>query len=758
MDSDMTVDCWNYLMDATDLPSLRGLFNNLSPLTVLSIAEKAFREVIAANFVGCIASSRLPTFLSYELAFAELKFDLNEPFPGVRLLPLLLLAKVAIVDQRELDEFPVKWKLLAFRVLLLWQKILPEPSLTLKERMDVYAESVEIEKLSVEEKLQYFVERANSYLIYYEYDKSAVFLEYALECSNLSVDFVGKLGKRTRFQERDIAQLVLNMSSAGSSVANEDLDVPENCPLNNDILLEQVSLSENGDRINTLSSIQLAIVFAIFRLERRSEHCDELFMEKADAYLEAIIRQRRCWSVQAGALLSRCELERTRKRRVERACAQSELICNLMDGEGEKVPFNTKWKRCDLVLASGLDPFWIARCIHAETLQSLGCTSEALRLYEKLEMWDRVVNCFKKLGQLEKAEALIRRLISDRPNDSMLVCFLGDITMEVSYYNKAIEMSSDRNARARKSLGNLMLLRNHFESAYGHLRRSLELQPIQLGVWFNAGYCAWKMEHYSDAVACFHRCVSLEPDHFEAWNNLSSAYIKIGQKERARKILQEALKFNIEHPKVWENFLLLCVDTAHFDQAINAFHRLLDLNKQQKDDEVLDILASKVLQMYNEADDEASREQAAQLKGKLLKLFGRLSALQTLSSKAWQSYASLKRPSDDNVEEGEKYIQLLERSVLAASHKPNWSKDFESCCSVLSNAIELAGERLRFASLKGEDAFKQAKSRVRMSLKPLVAVVRKEYENVSNECVNESTVKVVECLTKADAILSEVSC
>ncbi|PIO54846.1 hypothetical protein TELCIR_23779 [Teladorsagia circumcincta] len=69
-------------------------------------------------------------------------------------------------------------------------------------------------------------------------------------------------------------------------------------------------------------------------------------------------------------------------------------------------------------------------------------------------------------------------------------------------------MSNDRNARARKSLGNLMVLRKQFESAYEHLRRSLELQPIQ-----------------------------------------------------------EALKFNFEHPKVWENYLLLCVDTAEFDQV-----------------------------------------------------------------------------------------------------------------------------------------------------------------------------------------------
>ncbi|KAJ1363637.1 hypothetical protein KIN20_023552 [Parelaphostrongylus tenuis] len=40
-----------------------------------------------------------------------------------------------------------------------------------------------------------------------------------------------------------------------------------------------------------------------------------------------------------------------------------------------------------------------------------------------------------------------------------------------------------------------------------------------------------------------------------------------------------------------------------------------------------------------------------------------------------------------------------------------------------------------------------------MSLRPLVTVVRKEYEKQSDRCTNESATKVAECLTKADAVL-----
>ncbi|EPB73799.1 hypothetical protein ANCCEY_07136 [Ancylostoma ceylanicum] len=613
----MTEDPWVTLASAGDLLTLRQLLNDLPHEVVLRIAEKAFHEVICANFAGGCVSSPLPSFLTTEFAVSELKFDLNEPYLNVR-------------------------------ILLLWQKILREPCAVLKDLMDEYAQRIELDELGREEKMQYWLERANALLGYYDYEKCSDYIQRALEISGLNLELAGKMGKRTRFQQRDIAQLVLNADSTASIVHGEDSDVPGNCALNDDTLLEK------------------------------------------------IIRQRRCWSVQAAALLARCELERTRNRRVERACAQSELICKLMDGVDDGAPDTVKMKRTGLVLASGLEPFWNAHVIHAETLRSLGCTAEALLIYEKLQMWDCVIDCFKQLGQLEKAEALIRKLLLERPNDSMLYCYLGDITMETSYYDKAIEISNDHNARARKSFGFLMLLRNQFDSAYEHLRRSLELQPIQ---------------------------VSFEPEHFEAWNNLSAAYIKLGQKDRARKILQEALKFNYEHPKVWENYLLLCVDTAQFEQA----------------------------------DDEQSTADAATLKAELIKLFGRVSAVQSLSSKAWKAYASLKQPKDDNVEEAEKYIQLLERALLADSNKPNWGKGAELCCSVLSSAIELATERLRVASLKGGDAVKQAKSRVRMSLKPLITIAKKECGGQEPQDGDEKVVKVKELLEGADKLLLEAS-
>lgn len=55
-------------------------------------------------------------------------------------------------------------------------------------------------------------------------------------------------------------------------------------------------------------------------------------------------------------------------------------------------------------------------------------------------MWEEVVYCYKSLQQEEKAEALVRILLSKK-EDPIYYCILGDITRNPEYYEKALEVS-----------------------------------------------------------------------------------------------------------------------------------------------------------------------------------------------------------------------------------------------------------------------------------------------------------------------------
>ncbi|VDK70165.1 unnamed protein product [Anisakis simplex] len=226
---------------------------------------------------------------------------------------------------------------------------------------------------------------------------------------------------------------------------DESLELPKNIRLDDETLLESVSIvDEDGvDSHNekALDFVQLACILARCAFEMSTQHNDAIAFEKASAYIDKVLSNKCNWAIQTSALLRRCAIEKRNKRRVERACSQAELIAKLMDAIDDSSSTDAKQSRNALVLASGLSPSWRVHQLHAEILRSLGCTAEALRIYEKQESWDNVIQCYKSLGQIEKAEHLIRELIGKNPNEPLYYCMLGDITLEPNYYQQAIQQS-----------------------------------------------------------------------------------------------------------------------------------------------------------------------------------------------------------------------------------------------------------------------------------------------------------------------------
>ncbi|CAI2348962.1 unnamed protein product [Caenorhabditis sp. 36 PRJEB53466] len=692
-------------------------------------------HVVASNYTG-YTDNCSSAHTSEEQARQELSRGLNSPSAASKSLWALALARKIVLGEQNR---PSEALLPILSFYLVWQQLLVDPEHSIREEITPIMDKLRLDLSgrTEEERTKCLLQMASIHFQFYEYDKADEFIQKAGETCHLNVDLTGMLGKRTRFQHRDIAQLVLvhKDPSSISAVLPADSDIPQSCDLNDDTLLEQVTTSEEGARVDgrTLSAPQLACLLWISRHESATHRHDVLVDERCSPFLETVISARRDWSIQSAALLLRADLEKGRGRRVDRSCVQSELVVKLQQGVDDPVEVEKRRARTEYALTSGLPPFWQSSVLLAEILKSLGCTSEALLILERLEMWDGVVECYKQLGQIDKAETLIRRLIEQKPEDSMLQVYLGDITRNPEYFLKAIELSNDRNARAHRSLGHLLLMDKKFEEAYKHLRRSLELQPIQLGTWFNAGYCAWKLENFKESTQCYHRCVSLQPDHFEAWNNLSAAYIRYGQKEKAWKLLQEALKYNYEHQNVWENFMLLSVDVGAFSQAIAAYHRLLDMNKRGADDEVLELIAGQILKREGELKEEEAEEKTELKKEKeeMVKLLARISANhQTLSPKTLRVYALLKKPTELSAEtrtEFEKYVQLMEKSLAAANGKLTWPKEENLAVNVVETAMQLAEDRLKLARfINSETSVKEASAKVRLSLRGILTRLDKE--------------------------------
>ncbi|KAG7236901.1 hypothetical protein INR49_000129, partial [Caranx melampygus] len=215
-------------------------------------------------------------------------------------------------------------------------------------------------------------------------------------------------------------------------------------------------------------------------------------------------------------------------------------------------------------------PRWAVQKQLASLLTDLGCTSSALLMYEKLELWE------------DAAEEIVRRELEKKETPS-LYCLLGDILRDHQYYDRAWELSGQRSARAMRSKALLYLRNKELQQCVDCFEQSLKINSMQLGVWFSLGCAYFTLEGYEGAARAFQRCVGLEPDNAEGWNNLSTAYIRLQKKNKAFHTLQEALKCNYEHWQIWENFIAVSTDIGDFSESIKAYHRLMDLRENYKD-------------------------------------------------------------------------------------------------------------------------------------------------------------------------------
>ncbi|ESN95972.1 hypothetical protein HELRODRAFT_86233, partial [Helobdella robusta] len=253
------------------------------------------------------------------------------------------------------------------------------------------------------------------------------------------------------------------------------------------------------------------------------------------------------------------------------------------------------------------------------------------------------------------AERIIREQLTVRETP-LLFCYLGDVTKDYECYERAWSLSKNSFSRAKKSMGLWWLGRREFEKSLEHFETSLEINPLQIGLWFTYGCAGLSCGRFEKAATAFRRCVNLDNDNFEAWNNLATAYIRSHNKPRAFVTLQEAIKCEYENWRLWENYLIISVDIGQFEETIRAYHRLLELKQKHVDVEVLSNLTKAVCTNLK----DASGEHSSKLKGKLLALFGHITSQVTGDGCIWRLYAEL----TNHVEPGQNLSQSEQEKVI----------------------------------------------------------------------------------------------
>ncbi|KAK9324409.1 hypothetical protein V1517DRAFT_317431 [Lipomyces orientalis] len=606
---------------------------------------------------------------------AELETDSEEAYRHAEVPHLLILALAILNYLASTAPRKAVCKWLA-RALMVHQSLLSAPASTLHDQIfaNLAASAPSTASASAFETAEHFLELARA-SIYYSYDsRAAQALKYAQDATGLEYKVTGIKALRTKYQQREIANLVvLARSSPGrfevkkQVVVNDNQEsvLPSALPLNSDLLLEApkfVNLGEtlsedeesdkgNGDEAisgslseedpntpSVLADIDSCLLLVTeHRIRSVSPSNSPLTAEEVLAYVSRVILSSTSisessyipgkvnWTVFSRALWERSILESNSAKTVERGTLQmASLVDELGVASASTAMIHTSAavapveERLKYLHVLPLLPRWRMDLALATQYLSLGMLRSAQDIYARLDLPIENALCTAAAGSPNEAIDILEKFLQTPHADNPRAwSVLGDITQKPEYWERAWD--EGKYAAAKRSLGEYYFKAGAPDQCIVHLAEALKKNPLNRQAWFLYGCAGLETQQYSLAAEGFTRCVSMDKDDAKAWSNLATALLHMGQQPGAERLkskealsaLAEACRLNPDDSRLWSNLVIVGAKLENWVACLRGTLRLVELLGDKEGEAALDLGVMRVLVQALVSDAYSSGENGA---------------------------------------------------------------------------------------------------------------------------------------------------
>lgn len=532
--------------------------------------------------------------------------------------------------------------------------------------------------------------------------------------SGLSLDVTGAMGKRTKFQRKATAQMLVVASSAQSStkpkeyprselIKKQHIDHSEE-----EILLERINFDdEKLSEIQPLNILDQCIVLAFCLDVKNRNPSDGLTAEEMGAFLARVLDHHDDWMVYSTALLERSWLEFERSHARERAILQMQALADqhtnrltitqsTKESIEESAPVQDRLKNLHIIV---YPPRWSMIQDLADRYASLGIVSSAAELYTEIEFWGEVVDCYRRAGRISCAEELVRERLAVEETPRMWEA-LGDLTNDPSCYRKAIEISKGRYYNAFLALGSFHFDKGELNDAAEYYEKALKIRPLVPTAWFRLGTICMRLEWWDKALTAFSTVVEQEPEESDAWANIGAIHMRNKHPAEAYPALVQSLKYARHNWRVWFSKLYVCLDLAKYDEAVQACNELLDRRSRQKGSSVeipaleercIRAIVGGTIKVFQASrDDDIKLESCRRTLTRVHQLLDRIASSSDAEAWVFETMAFF----HESVGRDEKVLENLLKEYRALQTIIGWEKDdslIKKVYQVVSHICQLHG-------------------------------------------------------------------